>query len=160
MSMGNFIEIPKAALEILLQPHDTKGVQVSVNTRDLTTCRVWVRGWGQDVISDKLVILLSYSESLSYTLNRSVINLLRHKLSGWVGMRAQEQGEVIASRLVLAIRKGSERKLLLKTFKDVNLMRIETLLPNAKVKMKDFDKKLQIGTISLGAISLLIKVGG
>ena len=76
-----------------------------------------------------------------------------------MGVRAQGGlGEVIASRLVLAIRKGSERKLLLKAFKDVNLMRIETLLPNAKVKMKDFDKKIQIGIISLGAISLLIKV--
>ena len=56
MSMGNFREIPRATLEILLQPHDTKGVQVSVNTRELTTCRVWVRGWGQDVLSDKLAI--------------------------------------------------------------------------------------------------------
>ena len=75
-------------------------------------------------------------------------------------MRAQgDQGEVIASRLLLAIRKGSEKKLLLKAFKDVNLMRIETLLPNAKVKMKEFDKMLQMGTISVGAISLLIKVG-
>ena len=75
-------------------------------------------------------------------------------------MRSQEggQGEVTASRLILVIRKGSDRKLLLKAFKDVDLMRIEELLPNAKVKMKDFDKKIQVGIISLGAVSLLTKV--
>ncbi|KAI6645910.1 putative membrane protein [Oopsacas minuta] len=142
LSMANFREIPKGSMNILLQPHDTKGVLVSVNTKELTTCRMWVRGWAQDVLSDK-----------------SVINLLRHKMSGWLGLRAQEreQGTVNASRLVLVIRKASDRKLLLKAFKDVDLMRIEELLPNAKVRMKDFDKKIQIGIISLGAVSLLLK---
>ena len=78
----------------------------------------------------------------------------------WIGAKGSsgENQEVTASRVVLAIRKGNERKLILKLFKDVDLMQIENLLPNGKVRMKDFDKKLQIGTISLGAITLLLKV--
>lgn len=93
------------------------------------TLHIWTRGQTQDH---------------QKWLKRMQGRLLRYRQS-------QSGSQNNFTRVFVAVRFRSERKLHLKVFKDVDSERMEHLLPDGKIKMSEYDKWFLAGSVVVGS---------
>jgi hypothetical protein len=60
-------------------------------------------------------------------------------------------------RLISAVRVKSEKKLMLKGYKDIPTGSLEQLLPGATVKMSNMDKSILLGTLTVGICGIFTR---
>jgi hypothetical protein len=142
---AGYYELPQQYLHGLLREHDAReGVKVSVNPQNYSTLRVWVRGQ-QDQPADTV-------PPYQWVFNRALSAIMRQ-----MGHKEDKRSAQIYKRVILAVRHKSAKKLILKVFKEINCSRLETLLPNGKIKMSNASKTLLLGTAAAATIGLASK---
>jgi len=140
LERANFTEIPRDYLIQVLEEHPVyEGVQVDVDIKKYEVLRAWALSE-----SELPIEVNGYYAKLKYYVN---VWFLR-----W------PKSIPIYKRVVLAIRVKKQNKLMLKAFKDIPKNGMEYFLPIGKISMSKFDKGFIATTVSIGALSVLIKV--
>ena len=120
--------MPNHQLRELLHDHNTGGLRVSVDPSIYDTLQIWTRG---------------RSKAEWPRLQR----LRRYLQPG----RRQSRAEDTFTRVFVAVRFKTEKKLHLKVFKDVVCEKLEHLLPDGKIKMSEYDKWFLAGSVVVGS---------
>ena len=136
LEKANYFKVPQHQLAGLLQDHDTQGLRVSVNPSVYETLHIWTRG----KTSEK----------------QSPLQRIRSLTRAYFGGRTEASREVF-TRVFVAVRSKSEKKLHLKVFKEVPCDKLEYLLPDGKIKMSKYDKTFLGMSVVLGASVLALK---
>ena len=136
LDKSNYFKIPKSQLGKLLKDHDMLGLRVSVDPSDYEILRIWTRG--------KEMVKRS-------PLQRAVLFLRKY-----VGREVEVLSQVY-TRVFVAVRSKSEKKLHLKVFKEVPCDKLEYLLPDGKIEMSKFDKSFLATSVLVGASTLALK---
>jgi hypothetical protein len=121
--------VPKEQLRDLLQDHSTGGLRVSVDPSVYGTLQIWTRGRSRE--------------------DRSWLQRVRGLLQ-WQH-RPQSGTQSTFTRVFVAVRFRSEKRLHLKVFKDVACDKMEHLLPDGKIKMSEYDKWFLAGSVLVGS---------
>ena len=125
-------QVPKDQLRDLLRDHNTGGLRVSVNPDIYDTLRIWTRGHSQE--------------------NTRWLKRLCGRFSHFITKPRQSSGpQNNFTRVFVAVRFKSEKKLHLKVFKDVACDKMEHLLPDGKIKMSEYDKWFLAGSVLVGS---------
>lgn len=136
LDKANYFEVPKSQLVKLLQDHDAQGLRVSVDPSAYETLRMWTRG--------KTTEKLSPVQRLQ--------SLMRRNTGVTTGTSSSA-----FTRVFVAVRSKSEKKLHLKVFKEVPCDKLEYLVPDGKIKMSTFDKRFLGLSVAVGASSVALR---
>lgn len=131
------VQVPHHQLRGLLQDHDTDGLRVSVDPGIYDTLQIWTRGRSKEDLS------------VFYRLRHMMLHYLRH--------RPVPPPQNTFTRVFVAVRFKSEKKLHLKVFKDVVCDKLEHLLPDGKIKMSKYDKWFLAGSVLVGSSMVGLK---
>ena len=132
LDKANYFEVPKSQLAELLQDHDAQGLRVSVDPSAYETLQMWTRGKTTEKPSPVQRI-----QSLMRRKTRVTSNVF--------------------TRVFVAVRSKSEKKLHLKVFKEVPCDKLEYLVPDGKIKMSTFDKRFLGLSVAVGASSVAVR---
>ena len=139
LEKANFFEIPRDELLSLLHDRDTSGIIVSVDPSEYELLQMWTRGRELKGRSP----FLRFKEFISSS--------LLPKRSAFFSGKSY-------MRVFLAIRSRGEKKLHLKIFKDIQMDKLEHLLPRGKIKMSTFDQRLLVSGVVLGVCLPFVKL--
>ena len=136
LDKSNFFKIPNSQLCYVLQEHDMEGIRVRVDPNDYEILRIWTRG--------------KYLEKSS--------NMKRFSswVKGYIGVKPHTPKHYY-TRVFVAVRSKSEKKLHLKAFKDVPCNKLEYLLPDGKVRMSKFDNGFLASSVFAGATVVALR---
>ena len=112
-----------------------------MNPHNYSTLRVWVRGQQDQPIE----AIPPYQQ---------VFGRVRSAVMKRMGHKEDKRSAQIYKRVILAVRHKSAKKLILKVFKEINCSRLETLLPNGKIKMSNGRKMFLLGTAAVATLGL------
>ena len=130
-------KVPQHQLKELLHDHDTAGLRVSVDPSMYDTLQIWTRGHSKN--------------------NRSRLYQFGSELRRYLLRRPYIPTQNTFTRVFVAVRFKSEKKLHLKVFKDVLCDKLEHLLPDGKIKMSKYDKWFIAGSVGLGSSMLTVR---
>jgi hypothetical protein len=131
LDKANYFQVPRSELRNILQDHDADGLRVSVDPSIYDTLQIWTRGRSQE----------------SWSRPRQ----LAHQLWCYLRRRPVASLQSMYTRVFVAVRFKSEKKLHLKVFKDVVCDKLEHLLPDGKIKMSKYDKWFLAGSVAVGS---------
>ena len=134
LEKANYFEVPESRLAELLQDHDAQGLKVSVDPSAYETLRMWTRGKTMEKPSPV----------------QRIQSLMRRK----TGVTASSN---VFTRVFVAVRSKSEKRLHLKVFKEVPCNKLEYLVPDGKIKMSTFDKRFLGLSVVVGASSVAVR---
>ena len=134
LEKANYFEVPESQLAELLQDHDAQGLRVSVDPSAYETLRMWTRGKTTEKPSPV----------------QRIQSLMRRK----TGVTASSN---VFTRVFVAVRSKSEKRLHLKVFKEVPCNKLEYLVPDGKIKMSTFDKRFLGLSVAVGASSVAVR---
>ena len=138
---AGFYELPQEAVQDALKEHDIgDGVLVKVDPRKYDILRIWVVG--KDMQDDDKTIGLA----------RKARKSVRYQVYGRPSTRERYK------RVIIAVRTKNQRKLILKTFKDIPCPNLEHLLPEGKIEMTRFDQILVGLSLSIGITTAVVKL--
>ncbi|XP_060080669.1 transmembrane protein 143-like [Ylistrum balloti] len=138
MEKANFHELPKSVLTKAMEEHEVGlGVRVSHDSSKFDVLRIWALG--KTLPKEKPAFYLRAFYYLFPSQAPGPIESLYYK------------------RVALAMRLKKDQKLLLKGFKDVPKNSLEMLMPDVKIRMTNYDKLWLGGSVSMFAISLMMK---
>ena len=139
LEKASFYELPKASVEDSLKEHDAgHGVLVSVDSKKYDVLRIWVIGKELEPVEQRPWYERPY-----------------HMASNWVFPVEQVERY---KRVVVAVRPKKQIKLHLKSFKDIRCPNMEYLLPDGKIRMTQFDRRVLMGTLAIGMTSIVVKL--
>ena len=120
----------------LLHDRDSEGVTVSVDPSNYQMLKIWTRGLETKKRSNFEIFK---SMASMYILRRKDPNSIR-----------PSSDYNVYTRVFVAVRSRSSKKLHLKVFKEVPCSKLEYLLPGGKIKMSNFDKRFLATSVILG----------
>ena len=139
LSKANYYKIQRSDVLELLQSHDvSEGVRVSVDPLKYSTLRIWTRGLSSG--------------------NSSVVQRLKHFARSIVSKNKEPPSFDYYTRVLIAVRSKSSKKLHLKVFKDVPCNELEYLVPDGKIEMSNFDKGFLMSSVFLGTMAICAKL--
>ena len=130
-------QVPRSWLRELLQDHDTDGLRVSVDPGIYDTLQIWTRGHSIEKVS--------------------MFRRMQLALQRYLGRSADSAPQKTYTRVFVAVRFKSEKRLHLKVFKEVVCDKLEHLLPDGKIKMSKYDKIFLAGSVALGSSMVGLK---
>ena len=136
LEKSNYFKIPSTQLQGILREHDMEGLRVSVDLRDYATLTMWTRG--------------------KVTEKTSRLQRLSSSVKGYFGTRP-ESAQQLFTRVFVAVRTRSDKKLRLKVFKEIPCNKLEHLLPNGKIMMSKFDKGFLASSVFVGATAIALR---
>ncbi len=125
LEKANFYQIPRYRFAELLKEHDSGGVAVSVNPDNYDMLKIWTRG-------------LESRKQSNWERLKSYFNVF---VDSRKDSHIADPEYSVYSRVFVAVRSRSSKKLHLKVFKEVPCNKLEHLLPDGKIKMSKFDKQ-------------------
>ena len=138
---AGFYELPYDAVQQALKERDVgDGVLVKVDPSKYDILRIWVVG--KDMQDD--------DKGLGWT--RKARKSVRYQVYGRPTTRERYK------RVIIAVRAKNQRKLILKTFKDIPCPNLEHLLPEGKIEMTRFDQVLVGVSLTIGLTAAVIKL--
>ncbi|XP_028392296.1 transmembrane protein 143-like isoform X2 [Dendronephthya gigantea] len=138
---AGFYELPQEAVQQALKEHDIgDGVLVKVDPSKYEILRFWVVG--KDMQDD--------DKALGWA--RKARKSVRYQVYGRPSTRERYK------RVIIAVRAKNQRKLILKTFKDIPCPNLEHLLPEGKIEMTRFDQVLVGVSLSIGLTTAVVKL--
>ena len=143
LEKANYQEIPRPRLYNVLKEHNTsEGVLVDVDVSKYEVLRVWTRG---KCSRDKSAL-------------QRVGSAIKNYLGRTTTTNGTETTRRLFSRVFVAVRGKSEKKLHLKLFKEIPCDKLEHLLPDGKIKMSKFDKVSLSISFILGSSAVAVKL--
>ena len=140
LEKANFQELPRNLIAGALEEHPVhEGVIVHVDMKKYDVLRFWV--------------LSEEEKPIEYN---GYMERIRNSFYVWIGKWPKTIPTY--KRVVLAVRTKKQNKLMLKAYKDVPQNGLEYFLPEGKIKMSKFDQSFIATTVSIGVISILVKV--
>lgn len=138
LEKASFYELPKPSVRDVLREHPAGDVLVSVDPEKYDVLRIWVLGRELEPVQHEPWYLWPYQivRNLTFPLEQ----FERYK------------------RVVVAVRPKRQTKLHLKSFKDIRCANMEYLLPDGKIRMSQFDRRILVGTLVIGMTSLVVKL--
>ncbi|XP_078615777.1 transmembrane protein 143-like [Branchiostoma floridae x Branchiostoma japonicum] len=144
MEKANFHELPKPVVEVALQEHQAgDGVMVRVDASRYDILRFWALG--KEV---RPPVSVPLAKRLVAALGRLVTR----------SKKVEPQAQETFKRLVVAVRHTKDGKLTLKAFKDIPINALEQVLPEAKVRMSQFDQAFLYFSVGITSLGMLIKL--
>ncbi|XP_078697269.1 transmembrane protein 143-like [Branchiostoma floridae x Branchiostoma belcheri] len=144
MEKANFHELPKPVVEVALQEHQAgDGVMVRVDATRYDILRFWALG--KEV---RPPVPVPLAKRLLTALGRLVTR----------SKSVEPQAQETFKRLVVAVRHNKDGKLTLKAFKDIPINALEQVLPEAKVRMSQFDQAFLYFSVGITSLGMLIKL--
>ena len=138
---AGFYELPQEAVQDALKEHDIgDGVLVKVDPSKYDILRFWVVG--KDIQNSDNGI------GWTHRARKSV----RYRVYGRPLTRERYK------RVIIAVRAKTQRKLILKTFKDIPCPSLEHLLPEGKIEMTRFDQILVGLSLTIGITTAVVKL--
>lgn len=136
LEKSNYFKIPPSQLQEMIREHDMEGLRVSVNPKDYDTLMMWTRG--------------------KVSRETSQLQRLGSLVMGYLGTKGTPQRQLF-TRVFVAVRPKSDKKLRLKLFKEVPCNKLEYLLPNGKIMMSNFDKGFLASSVVIGASAIAMR---
>ena len=136
LDKSNFFKIPQLQLYGRLKEHDLGGLTVSVNPLAFETLKIWTRG---KVVEKK-----------------SLFQRFRALIWNKLGYKPDYTNELY-TRVFIAVRSKSSKKLHLRVFKEVPCDKLELLLPDGKIQMSKFDKGFITTSVLVGASAVALR---
>ncbi len=136
LDKSNYFKIPSSQLREMIREHDLEGLRVYVDPRDYETLVMWTRG--------------------KVTGETSRLRKLSSSVKGYLGAKSDSRQQIF-TRVFVAVRTKSDKKLRLKVFKEVPCNKLEYLLPNGKIMMSKFDKGFLASSVLVGASALALR---
>lgn len=115
-----------------------------MNPDNYSTLRLWVRSQQEE-------------SAEAVPLYQQVFSRVKSAVMKRVDNNKDDRSTRIYKRVILAVRHKSAQKLILKVFKEIRCSRLETLLPNGKIKMSNGTQSFLIATAGTAALGLAIK---
>ncbi|CAH1240136.1 TMEM143 [Branchiostoma lanceolatum] len=144
MEKANFHELPKPVVEVALQEHQAgDGVMVRVDATRYDILRFWALG--KEI---RPPVPVPLAKRLVAALGRLVTR----------SKKTEPQAQETFKRLVVAVRHTKDGKLTLKAFKDIPINALEQVLPEAKVRMSQFDQAFLYFSVGITSLGMLIKL--
>ena len=141
LDKAGFYELPHESVQEALKEHDIgDGVLVKVDPSKYDILRIWVVG--KDMQSDDKAIGWAHKARKS----------VRYQVYGRPSTRERYK------RVIIAVRAKNQRKLILKTFKDIPCPNLEHLLPEGKIEMTRFDQILVGLSLTIGLTTAVVKL--
>ncbi len=136
LDKSNYFKIPPSKLCEMIREHDLEGLSVSVDPKDYDTLVMWTRG--------------------KVTAETSRLQRLSSAVTGYFGTNSKPPQQIF-TRVFVAVRTKSDKKLRLKIFKEVPCNKLEYLLPNGRIMMSKFDKGFLVSSVLIGAGALAMR---
>lgn len=136
LDKSNFFKIPQSQLYGLLKERDLGGLTVSIDLSDYETLKIWTRGKVEE--------------------KKSLFQRFRALVWKKLGYEPDYTDESY-TRVFVAVRSKSSKKLHLKAFKEVPCDKLEFLLPDGKIKMSRFDKGFLATSVLVGASAVALR---
>ncbi|XP_052232684.1 transmembrane protein 143-like isoform X1 [Dreissena polymorpha] len=134
MEKANFHELPQPIVERAMQEHEVgDGIRVAVDTTKYDVLKFWALG------REKIPVTLPWYRAL-FQRPKTVKPKLYYK------------------RIVVAIRFKRDQKLILKSFKEIPVNSLEMILPDGKLKIGKFDKRIFTASVTLATLGVIAKV--
>ena len=130
-------KVPSSQLKDLLKDHDTDGLRVSVDPTIYDTLQIWTRGRSSEAAT--------------------IFRRVRHLLQRYLRPGTEPGVKMMFTRVFVAVRFKSEKKLHLKVFKEVPCDKLEHLLPDGKIKMSKYDKMFLASGVVVGSCMVGLK---
>lgn len=138
---AGFYELPKDAVQDALKEHDIgDGVLVKVDPDKYDILRIWVVG--KDFLDD--------NKGLGWA--RKARKSVRYSVYGRPSTSERYK------RVIIAVRAKKQKKLILKTFKDIPCPNLEHLLPEGKIEMTRMDQVLIGLSLTIGITTAAVKL--
>lgn len=141
LDKAGFYELPQEAVQDALKEHDIgDGVLVKVDPSKYDILRIWVVGKDYKDEDKGLGWARKARKSVRYHVYGRPSTLERYK------------------RVIIAVRAKNQRKLILKTFKDIPCPNLEHLLPEGKIEMTRLDQWLVGLSLTIGITTAAVKL--
>lgn len=137
---ANFQELSREHISYALAEHPVyEGVLVHVDMKNYDVLRFWV-------LSEDEMPLVS--------------NSWTDRVRNFINVRVKKWPKTVRTykRVVLAVRTKKQNKLMLKAFKDIPKNGLEYFLPEGKIKMSKYDKGFIATTVTIGVLSIFVKI--
>lgn len=141
LDKAGFYELPESNVLDALKEHDTgDGILVKVDPSKYDTLRIWVLGKDYQDDDQGLGWARKATKSVRYRVYGRLSTSIRYK------------------RVIIAVRAKQQRKLILKTFKDIPCPNLEHLLPEGKVEMTRLDQMLIGLSLTVGLTTAAVRL--
>lgn len=138
LDKANYYQIPPYKFADLLKEHDSDGVSIFVDPNNYEMLKIWTRG-------------IESRKRSNWERLKSYFNIFVDRRKD---PRIVDPEYTVYSRVFVAVRSRSSKKLHLKVFKEVPCNKLEHLLPDGKIKMSRFDKQFLASSVVLGGCLL------